>query len=48
MAFGLVLLVLAGLGLVRQLATVDIDAGVVLITVMIGVGVLFLLGSRRT
>jgi hypothetical protein len=47
MALGVVLAVLAGLAALRELTDVHIDGGVVLIGLMIGVGVLFLVGSRR-
>ena len=47
MALGVVLAVIAGLAGLRELTDVHIDGGVVLIGLMIGVGVLFLVGSRR-
>jgi hypothetical protein len=45
--FGLVLLVIAGSVLVGQLTDVTVDAGAVLLALMIGGGVLLLAGARR-
>ena len=44
---GLVLLVIAGSVLVHQLTDVRVDAGVVILTLMIGVGALLIVGARR-
>ena len=46
--FGLVLLVIAGAVLVGQLTDVTVDAGAVLLALMIGGGLLLLAGARRT
>lgn len=46
--FGLVLLVIAGAVLVGQLTDVTVDAGGVLLALMIGGGVLLIAGARRS
>ena len=46
--FGLVLLVIAGAVLVGQLTDVTVDAGAVLLALMIGGGLLLIAGARRT
>jgi hypothetical protein len=48
MALGFVFLVLAVAAVVRQLTDVHVDGSVVLIGLLIGIGILFLVGSRRT
>jgi hypothetical protein len=46
--FGLVLLVIAGAVLVGQLTDVTVDAGAVLLALMIGGGLLLIAGARRS
>jgi hypothetical protein len=46
--FGLVLLVIAGAVLVGQLTDITVDAGAVLLALMIGGGLLLIAGARRT
>lgn len=46
--FGLVLLVIAGSVLVGQLTDVTVDAAGVLLTLMVGGGVLLIAGARRS
>ena len=45
---GLVLLVIAGAVLVDQLTSVTVDAGAVLLALMIGGGLLLIAGARRS
>jgi hypothetical protein len=46
--FGLVLLAIAGSVLIGQLTDITVDAGVVVLAVMIGSGVLLIAGARRS
>jgi hypothetical protein len=47
MALGAILFVVTGCVFADEVLNVSIDGGVVLIGLMIGVGILFLIGSRR-
>jgi hypothetical protein len=46
--FGLVLLVIAGAVLVGELTDITVDAGAVILALMIGCGLLLLVGARRS